>query len=392
MTSAVVRVRGFIAGRFEQLRARLSSPGALPAPWSLANWEVEQGVTFRFAGSSGDHLEVDLERADPGRPCFARTRDFNVYFSLFGRRASALSPSEESLLQAVVGAIRAQEGSVPALRATLPVAAPEPSRSRVEVREVEADRALVAEAPGMYYLNPYVGCLLGCSYCYGIGRTAFVRDLGGLPQAAWGRWVDVRINAPALLAREVLTEAPGTVRMSPLVTDPYQPLERRYRVTRRCLEVLRGTDFTPVVLTRSPVVVDDIALFRTMPRLLVGVSIPTDDDAVRAAFEPAAPPIAQRLAALRALREAGLRTFAVAHPMLPMNAAALVEAVAPWVEAVRLGPMAEKAHIAPAYARAGFAEALGDAWEQDVAGALREGFARHGVPVNPTTEPWSLFR
>jgi hypothetical protein len=389
--TAVARVRGFIAGRFEQLRVGLSSPGALPAPWTLADWEVEQGVTFRFAGAAGAHLEVDLERSDPGRPCFVRTRDFNVYFSLFGRRASALSPSEEALLGAVVGAIRAQERAFPALRASLPVVG-EPPRSRVEVREVEAERALVAEAPGMYYLNPYVGCIFGCTYCYGIGRTAFVRDLGGLPQASWGRWVDVRINAPALLAREVLTEPPGTVRMSPLVTDPYQPLERRYRVTRRCLEVLRESDFTPVVLTRSPTVVDDLALFRTMPRLLVGVSIPTDDDGVRAVFEPSAPPIAERLAALKALRQAGLRTFAVAHPMLPMNAAALVEAVAPWVEAVRLGPMAEKAHIAPTYARAGFPEALGDAWEQDVAGALRAGFAAHGVPVNPTTEPWNSFR
>lgn len=390
--TAVARVRGFIVGRFELLRERLSSPGGLPPPWTLVDWEVEQGLTFRFAGRAGEHLEVDLERADPGRPCFAQTRDFNVYFSLFGRSTGSLSPSESSLLQFVVGAIRAQEQQFPALRATLPVLATEPSRSRIEVREVEAERALVAEAPGMYYLNPYVGCILGCTYCYGIGRTAFVRDLGGRPQVPWGRWVDVRINAPALLAREVQTELPGTVRISPLVTDPYQPLERRYRITRRCLEVLRESEFTPVVLTRSPMVVDDLGLFQTMPRLLVGVSIPTDDDSVRAVFEPAAPPIAQRLAALKALRQAGLRTFVVAHPMLPMNVEALVEAVAPWVEAVRLGPMTEKAHIAPAYARAGFSEALGDAWEQEVAGALRAGFSRHGVPVNPTTEPWSLFR
>lgn len=385
-------MQGFIAGRFEQLRARLESPGALPRPWSLSEWEVEQGVTFRFAGAAGEHLEVDLERADPARPCFAHTRDFNVYFSAFGRRADALSPSERSLIEAVVAAVRAQERSHPALRATLPVLASEPSRARVEVREVEADRALVAEAPGMYYLNPYVGCILGCTYCYGIGRTAFVRDLGGLPQTPWGRWVDVRINAPALLAREVLTETPGTVRMSPLVTDPYQPVERRYRVTRRCLEVLRDSAFTPVVLTRSPVVLDDLELFRAMPRLLVGLSIPTDDDGVRARFEPAAPPIALRLEALRALRRAGLRTFVVAHPMLPMDVHALVEAVAPWVEAVRLGPMAEKGHIAPLYAQGGFPEALTEAWERDTAERLTAGFARHGVPVNPTTEPWTLFR
>lgn len=388
----VTRVQGFVAGRFEALRTALGSPGALPGSWSLADWEVEQGVTFRFASAGGERLEVDLERADAARPCFARTRDFNVYFSLFSRRASGLSPSESALLETVVSVVRAQEALHPALRATLPVLATEPSRSRVEVREVEAERALVAEAPGMYYLNPYVGCILGCTYCYGIGRTAFVRDLGALPQASWGRWIDVRINAPELLAREVLAEAPGTVRMSPLVTDPYQPVERRYRITRRCLEVLRESAFTPVVLTRSPVVLDDVALFRTMPRLLVGVSIPTDDDAVRALFEPSAPPIAQRLHALKTLRQAGLHTFVVAHPMLPMNVARLVEAVAPWVEAVRLGPMAEREYIAPTYARGGFSEALTDAWAQDTARQLTDGFRRHGVAVNPRTEPWSLFR
>ena len=180
--------------------------------------------------------------------------------------------------------------------------------------------------------------------------------------------------------------------MSPLVTDPYQPVERKYRITRQCLEVLRDSEFTPVVLTRSPVVLDDLELFKTMPRLLVGVSIPTDDDAVRAAFEPAAPPIAQRLAALKALRQAGLRTFVVAHPMLPMHVDALVESVAPWVEAVRLGPMTEKGRVADTYARAGFPEALTEAWEQDTAGRLTAGFARHGVPVNPRTEPWNRFR
>jgi DNA repair photolyase len=390
--SQVARVQGFIAGRFDQLRTRLSASGALPPGWRLSDWEVEQGVTFRFASATGEHLEVDLERADPARPCFAHTRDFNVYFSLFGRRGSSLSPSESALLSAVVAAVRALESSHPPLRATLPVLATEPSRSRVEVREVEAERSLVAEAPGMYYLNPYVGCILGCTYCYGIGRTAFVRDLGGLSQAPWGRWIDVRINAPALLAREVLTEAPGTVRMSPLVTDPYQPVERRYRITRQCLEVLRESAFTSIVLTRSPMVLDDVALFQTMPRLLVGLSIPTDDDGVRALFEPAAPPIAQRLEALKALRQAGLRTFVVAHPMLPMNVERLVEAVAPWVDAVRLGPMAEREHIAPTYARGGFPEALTEAWAQETAQRLAAGFARHGVPVNPRTEPWSLFR
>lgn len=371
----------------------LRAPGALPAPWRLAVCEVEQGVILRFARDGGDGLEVWLDRADASRPCFARTRDFNVYYALFQRAGAELDGAERALLDAVVAVVRGREGLLPVL----------PTRERpgawapvdgvpMRVREVEGERAIVAEAPGMYYLNPYVGCMLGCRYCYGIGLTEFVRDLGAQDAAPWGRWLDVKVNAPALLARELPGLAPGTVRMSPLVTDPYQPVERRYRVTRRCLEVLRDTAFTPVVLTRSTVVLDDIALFRTMPRLLVGVSVPTDDDRVRAAFEPSAPPIAARVAALRALREAGLRTFAVTHPMLPMDPARLASLVAPWVEVVRVGPLAERDRVAGIFSTLGREDAFDPAWELRTFAALRDAFGAAGVPVNPTHAPWNSFR
>lgn len=386
---AIPRVVGTIHGRFRTILEDLRHPGALPPPWELSAWEAEQGLSLRFR--QGENvLEIDLDRADASRPCFVTTRLFNVYYTLFRRADASLSRDEARLLDAVVGAVRRCEGRLPVLAS--PDATRDETTSRVAVREVEAERALLTESPGMYYVNPYTGCILGCTYCYGIGRTEFVREMEGLAPLAWGRWLDVKVNAPELLARELAENPPGTVRMSPLVTDPYQPVERRYRVTRKCLEVLRASEFTPVVLTRSPVVVDDLALFRTMPRLLVGVSVPTDDDHVREAFEPAAPPIAARIEALRALREAGLRTFVVTWPMLPMNVTRLVEAVAPWVEAVRVGPMTEKARIARAYHQIGRPEAMTEAWERATFEALREGFGRRGVPVNPAFEPWNLFR
>ncbi len=390
---SVPRVHGSVQGRVRAIVDALAVPGALPAGWSLRAWEAEQGISLRFE-RHGAMLEVDLERRDTSRPAYAVTRAFNVYYSLFGRADPRLSDAERALVDAVVGHVRAHERALPVVSDAAPeTLASEGARERrVEIREVVAERALIAEAPGMYYLNPYAGCILGCTYCYGIGRTSFVRYLEALPRAPWGRWIDVKVNAPELVAREARELAPGTVRMSPLVTDPYQPVERRYRVTRRCLEALRETEFAPVVLTRSPVVTDDLALFTTMPRLLIGVSVPTDDDSVREVFEPNAPPIAARVAALRALREAGLRTFAVAHPMLPMSPARLVELLAPWVEVVRVGPMSEKPFIAHAYHRAGRPEALTEAWERATFEALRDGFAARGVPVNPSFEPWGSFR
>lgn len=390
---SVARVEGNAHGRLRAILDALQTPGALPSLWTLRAWEAEQGISLRFE-RLGAMLEIDLERLDPARPAYAATRTFNVYYSVFGRARADLEPHERDLVDVVVATVRAHERALPLFADAPPetLATHGAREKRVALREVTAERALIAEAPGMYYLNPYTGCILGCTYCYGIGRTSFVRDLDELPRAPWGRWIDVKVNAPELVAREVRTLAPGTVRMSPLVTDPYQPVERRYRITRRCLEALRESDFTPVVLTRSPVVTDDIALFRTMPRLLIGMSVPTDDDAVRAVFEPNAPPIADRVAALAALRAAGLRTFAVAHPMLPMDPTRLVELLSPLVEVVRVGPMAEKPFIAHAYQRAGRLECSTEAWERATFDALREGFARRGVPVNPTFEPWGSFR
>ena len=385
----IPRVIGTIHGRFREILEDLRHPGALPPTWSLVTWEAEQGLSLRFRRGE-DALEIDLDRVDSTRPCYVRTRFFNVYYTLFHRANAALSPEESALVERVVAIVRRAEVRLPALASN--ESSPDEPAARVAVREVMAERALLTESPGMYYVNPYTGCILGCRYCYGIGRTEFVRAMGDLPPLPWGRWLDVKVNAPELLARELREHPPGTVRLSPLVTDPYQPIERRYRVTRRCLEVLGASKFTPVVLTRSPVVTDDLALFRALPRLIVGVSIPTDDDAVRAAFEPAAPSIDERVAALKTLREAGLRTFAVTWPMLPMNTARLVERVAPWVEAVRIGPMTEKARIARTYHAIGRPEAMTERWERETFDALSGGFARHGVPVNPTFEPWNLFR
>ena len=92
--------------------------------------------------------------------------------------------------------------------------------------------------------------------------------------------MDVKVNAREILAREVREHPPGTVRMSPILTDPYQPIEKRYRITRQCVEVLIEAEFRPVILTRESRVLDDLDLL-TRGRSAVGFSIPTDDDGLR---------------------------------------------------------------------------------------------------------------
>ena len=260
-------------------------------------------------------------------------------------------------------------------------ARPEATRASA-VREVSVARVLIPEGRGQYYLNPYAGCMIGCPYCYVGDRADLSRAFDGQAPYAWGRWVDVKVDAPEVLRREVRALPPGPVRMSPILTDPYQPLERTYRITRQCLEVLLEAGFSPVILTRGARVVEDLDLLARFPRAAVGLSIPTDDDAVRARFEPGADPVEARIDALARLRAAGLRTFIAVQPMLPMNPARLVDLTAPHAHVARIDRMYDLDRAAHLYVAADATEAMTDDYFARTGEALRSGFAARGVRVD----------
>jgi len=128
--------------------------------------------------------------------------------------------------------------------------------------------------------------------------------------------VDVKVNAVELLRNEILRKRPGTVWVSG-VCDPYQPLEGKYKLTRKCLEILAQHDWSVVVQTRSPLVLRDMDILKSGKRFEVGFSVTTADDRIRRVFEPSAPSISERLRALDELHQAGIRTFAMIAPLLP---------------------------------------------------------------------------
>ncbi len=179
--------------------------------------------------------------------------------------------------------------------------------------------------------------------------------------------------------------------MSPIITDPYQPLEKSFRVTRQCLEVLQPAGFSPVILTRGARVAEDIPLLARFERAAVGFSIPTDDDRYRRMIEPGADPVEDRIATLERCHAAGLRTFAVIQPMLPMDAAHLVRTLAPLVSAVRLDRMHFTERVRDLYRRHGIEHALSDAFFEETAAALRHGFARHGVRLDDLDDMAALL-
>ena len=250
--------------------------------------------------------------------------------------------------------------------------------------EVVAKTVLTpSRIPGVdYSLNPYIGCLHGCRYCY-VARMPHIRARG-LP---WGTFVEAKANAPELLRRELPRARPGTVVIG-ISTDPYQPPERRLRITRRILEVLSDLGgvagaFEIRMLTKSPLVLRDVRLLGELDAE-VGLTVTTDSEEVRRVFEPGAPPIPARVAALRELKRAGLRTYAFVGPMLPMDPERLVGMLAGAVDRVVLDRMNYPWRVRDLYHAHGWDHALEEEFFVDTAREIIELFSREGVRVEPT--------
>jgi DNA repair photolyase len=204
----------------------------------------------------------------------------------------------------------------------------------IQARSVLTQQSKHSSIPFDYSINPYRGCLFGCRYCY---ASKFVHDDAD-KKAEWGQWVEVKANAVDALQRESQKIYGKTVFFSS-ATDPYQPIERKLELTRALLEVLLFSFPRRLhIQTRSPLVVRDIDLFQKFgDTLRVGISIPTDSEVVRKAFEPRAPSIPRRLAAARQLKEAGIRTTASVAPLLPCTPERLARLLAPCFDAAWVG-------------------------------------------------------
>lgn len=182
---------------------------------------------------------------------------------------------------------------------------------KVKIREIHSKTVLSQSKIYDYVINPYVGCQHACSYCY----ARFMKRFTGHKEP-WGDFVDVKINAPDLLSKEIMRKKIGTVWMSG-VCDPYQPLEAKYKLSRECLDILVRNDWPVVIQTRSPLVLRDMDIIRRAKNIEVGLSITTSDDEIRKAFEPDAPPIMKRMEAVESLHREGIRTYVMIAPILP---------------------------------------------------------------------------
>jgi DNA repair photolyase len=124
-------------------------------------------------------------------------------------------------------------------------------------------------------VNPYVGCSNACQYCY----AAFMKRFTGHKEK-WGEFVDIKINVPELLTKEIRKKRMGRVWVSG-VCDPHQAAEKKYKLTRRCLEVLPDNQWPVTVQTKSSLVLRDIEIPGSFNDIEVGFSITTADEKIR---------------------------------------------------------------------------------------------------------------
>ncbi len=191
---------------------------------------------------------------------------------------------------------------------------------RVEYREEPCKTALnpVKGMPFAWSLNPYMGCVHRCTFCY---VRAFERRADRPSGDAYGLSIRVKVNVAEVLRTELGRKSwrGGSIAIG-AATDPYQPAEGRYVLTRRCLEVLAAASNPFHIVTRGPLIVRDVDVLAeaaSRAQVSVSFSVPTLDEDVWRRTEPGTAPPHQRLRALSVLRRAGVDAGVAIAPVLP---------------------------------------------------------------------------
>lgn len=161
--------------------------------------------------------------------------------------------------------------------------------------------------------NPYLGCSFGCTYCY-----AMFLPQNRRPREDWGKWFQAKVNAVEL-AKKQAPKVAGKALYVSSVTDPYLPVEGRLGLTRGILEALVPHQPRLIIQTRGPLVARDLDVLGKFQAVRVNMSIPTDSEEVRQAFEPKAPPLERRWEAIARVRAAGIPVGICVTPMLPLH-------------------------------------------------------------------------
>lgn len=204
--------------------------------------------------------------------------------------------------------VEALDGAPPPLRTSVTIERPRTIIARNASPDIGFDQSI----------NPYRGCEHGCIYCYARPSHAW-HDLS--PGLDFETKLFAKPDAAALLRKEL---GKRNYIVSPIAmgsnTDPYQPIEREWRITRQCIEVLAETRHPLFITTKSDRVLRDLDLLAAMARddlVAVGISVTSLDPAVVRTLEPRAAHPEKRIAAIARLAEAGVPVYACVSPIIP---------------------------------------------------------------------------
>jgi len=181
-------------------------------------------------------------------------------------------------------------------------------------KEIKAKSIISPSAlPGVdFVVNPYAGCLHACVYCYARFMKRFMKE-----SAEWGEFCHPKINAVELAEKEIKKIPERSSIMFSSVTDAYNPLEKKYELTRKILEILVNYNIDVSILTKSDLVLRDLDILKKMKQIEVGFTITTTNEKFQKILEPGASSPQKRIAALKALKQSGINIFAFIGPILP---------------------------------------------------------------------------
>ncbi len=181
------------------------------------------------------------------------------------------------------------------------------------IKEIEAKSIIVKTnlPEGDFVINPYVGCMHGCKYCY----SRFMKRFTGHTEP-WGSFVDKKMKAPDLIPEGTNKYKKKSITISS-VTDPYQPIERKYKITRTILERLIPLQPNLNLITKSDLVVRDIDLFKQFKNCTVALSFSITNEKLRKQVELLSSPAKQKINVLKEFHKAKIPTVLFISPLFP---------------------------------------------------------------------------
>ena len=183
----------------------------------------------------------------------------------------------------------------------------------MKIKEIKAKSIITKSGlpESDFVINPYIGCMHGCIYCY----ARFMKRFTGHKEE-WGQFIDVKINAADLIPTDTKKYKEKSIVMCS-VTDPYHPVERKYKITRKILEKLIPLKPQLTILTKSNLVLRDIDIIKKFNDVIVAISLSITDDKVQKELEPLASSVEERIKTLKELHRAGIKTVLFVSPILP---------------------------------------------------------------------------